>query len=92
MASLIDEGVRKKGKRIVLEPLITEKEIFDELKSVQKEVKLKTHSFDNRKMKWKVSPANQTILSQDDLSRQNDIRQDSTLKSSASALLKTSLL
>jgi hypothetical protein len=51
MASLIDEGVRKKGKRIVLEPLITEKEIFDELKSVQKEVKLKTHSFDNRKMK-----------------------------------------
>ena len=40
METLIDEGVKNRGKKVVVEP-ITEQEIFEELKSVQKPIKLK---------------------------------------------------
>ena len=49
MEALIEEGVANKGKRMVVEP-ITEQQIFDELKSVQKVIKLKVPSLEMKKM------------------------------------------
>ena len=45
MEALIEEGVANKGKRMVVEP-ITEQQIFDELKSVQRVIKLKVPSLE----------------------------------------------
>ena len=41
MEILIKEGVKNLGKPKLVEPLITATEIFNELKQVQKEIKLK---------------------------------------------------
>jgi len=57
MEALIEEGVANKGKKIVVEP-ITEQQIFDELKSVQKVIKLKVPSFETKKTK--VQPSDET--------------------------------
>ena len=54
MEALIEEGVANKGKRMVVEP-ITEQQIFDELKSVQKVIKLKVPSLEMKKMKTQPS-------------------------------------
>ena len=54
MEALIEEGVANKGKKIVVEP-ITEQQIFDELKSVQKVIKLKVPSLEMKKMKTQPS-------------------------------------
>ena len=57
MEALIEEGVANKGKRIVVEP-ITEQQIFDELKSVQKVIKLKVPSLEIKKTK--IQPSDET--------------------------------
>ncbi len=54
MEALIEEGVANKGKRIVVEP-ITKQQIFDELKSVQKVIKLKVPSLEIKKTKTQPS-------------------------------------
>jgi hypothetical protein len=59
METLIEEGVRNKGKKVVVEP-ITEQQIFEELKSVQKVIKLKVPSFENKKTK--LQPSDDTNL------------------------------
>jgi len=59
MEALIEEGVANKGKRIVVEP-ITEQQIFDELKSVQKVIKLKVPSLVIKKTK--IQPSDETSL------------------------------
>ena len=59
MEALIEEGVANKGKRMVVEP-ITEQQIFDELKSVQKIIKLKVPSLEIKKTK--VQPSDETSL------------------------------
>ncbi len=50
METLIEEGVKNRGKKVVVEP-VTEQEIFEELKSVQKPIKLKIPSLENKKAK-----------------------------------------
>ena len=57
MEALIEEGVANKGKRMVVEP-ITEQQIFDELKSVQKVIKLKVPSLEIKKTK--IQPSDET--------------------------------
>ena len=59
MEALIEEGVANKGKRMVVEP-ITEQQIFDELKSVQKVIKLKVPSLEIKKTK--TQPSDETSL------------------------------
>lgn len=59
MEALIEEGVANKGKRMVVEP-ITEQQIFDELKSVQKAIKLKVPSLEIKKTK--IQPGDETSL------------------------------
>ena len=54
MEALIEEGVANKGKRIVVEP-ITEQQIFDELKALQKVIKLKVPSLEIKKTKTQPS-------------------------------------
>ena len=59
MEALIEEGVANKGKRMVVEP-ITEQQIFDELKSLQKVIKLKVPSLEIKKTK--IQPSDETSL------------------------------
>ena len=59
MEALIEEGVANKGIKIVVEP-ITEQQIFDELKSVQKVIKLKVPSLEIKKTK--IQPGDETSL------------------------------
>lgn len=84
METLIDEGVKNRGKKVVVEP-ITEQEIFEELKSIQKPIKLKVPTLEIKKQQpSEDSKPNKTLESL--LLRQK------SLVSVESTILKTELI